>query len=96
MRIDEVHGVRVLVLDATGDPVSTPDDAADLVGSAWSHRAELVAVSAVDESGARLFDLNGDIEHIRHWPYPVLKRVSDVVVRRNKIGADAVEDAKKN
>ena len=56
MRIDEVHGVRVLVLDVTGDPVSTPDDAADLVGSAWSHRAELVAVP-VERLDPRFFDL---------------------------------------
>lgn len=56
MRIDEVHGVRVLVLDVAGDPVSTPDDAADLVGSAWSHRAELVAVP-VERLDPRFFDL---------------------------------------
>ena len=56
MRIDEVHGVRVLVLDVAGDPVSTPDDAADLVGSAWSHRAELVAVP-VERLDRRFFDL---------------------------------------
>ena len=44
MRIDEQHGVRVLLLDLEGARISTPDDAADLVGSAWSHQAELVAV----------------------------------------------------
>lgn len=46
MRTDELSGIRVLHLDAEGDPISTPDDAADLVGSAWSHRATLVAVPA--------------------------------------------------
>jgi hypothetical protein len=44
MRIDEQHGVRVLLLDPDGETISTPDDAADLVGSAWSHQAELIAV----------------------------------------------------
>ncbi len=44
MRIDEHHGVRVLLLEAEGEPISTPDDATDLVASAWSHQAELVAV----------------------------------------------------
>ncbi|MGW4931192.1 DUF4180 domain-containing protein [Agromyces sp. NPDC004153] len=44
MRIDEHHGVRVLLLEAEGEPISTPDDATDLVGSAWSHQAELIAV----------------------------------------------------
>lgn len=44
MRIDEHHGVRVLLLEAEGEPISTPDDATDLVASAWSHQAELVAL----------------------------------------------------
>jgi hypothetical protein len=44
MRTDELSGIRVLHLDAEGDPISTPDDAADLVGSAWSHRATMVAI----------------------------------------------------
>lgn len=44
MRTDELSGIRVLHLDAEGDPISTSDDAADLVGSAWSHRATMVAV----------------------------------------------------
>ena len=36
--------IRVLHLEAEGDPISTPDDASDLVGAAWSHQANLVAV----------------------------------------------------
>lgn len=44
MRTDELSGIRVLHLDTEGDPISTSDDAADLVGSAWSHRATMVAV----------------------------------------------------
>lgn len=46
MRTDELSGIRVLHLGSEGDPISTPDDAADLVGSAWSHRATLLAVPA--------------------------------------------------
>jgi len=44
MRIDDRSGIRVLHLDADGEPISTPDDAADLVGSAWSHQAALIAL----------------------------------------------------
>ena len=36
--------IRVLRLEADGDPISTPDDASDLVGAAWSHQANLVTV----------------------------------------------------
>ena len=31
-------------LEADGEPISTPDDASDLVGAAWSHQANLVVV----------------------------------------------------
>lgn len=44
MRIDERSGIRVLHLEAEGEPISTPDDASDLVGTAWSHQAGMVAV----------------------------------------------------
>jgi hypothetical protein len=60
MRIDELHGVRVLVLDPDGEPVSTPDDAADLVGSAWSHQAELIAVP-VERLDPKFFSLKSGI-----------------------------------
>src|SRR5918995_6659882 len=46
MRIDDRSGIRVLHLDAEGEPISTPDDASDLVGTAWSHNASLIAVPA--------------------------------------------------
>ena len=36
--------IRVLHLEADGDPISTPDDASDLVGAAWSHQANLITV----------------------------------------------------
>ena len=36
--------IRVLHLEADGDPISTPDDASDLVGAAWSHEANLITV----------------------------------------------------
>lgn len=44
MRIDDSSGIRVLHLEAEGEPISTSDDASDLVGSAWSHNATLIAV----------------------------------------------------
>ena len=44
MRIDDSSGIRVLHLDEEGEPISTPDDASDLVGSAWSHQASVIAL----------------------------------------------------
>ena len=44
MRIDDSTGIRVLHLETEGEPISTPDDASDLVGTAWSHNANMVAV----------------------------------------------------
>jgi hypothetical protein len=44
MRIDDSSGIRVLHLAEEGEPISTPDDASDLVGSAWSHQASVIAV----------------------------------------------------
>ena len=44
MRIDDSTGIRVLHLETEGEPISTPDDASDLVGTAWSHSANMVAV----------------------------------------------------
>ena len=46
MRIDDSTGIRVLHLAAEGEPISTPDDASDLVGSAWSRNANVIAVPA--------------------------------------------------
>jgi|RhiMethySRZTD1v2_1073278.scaffolds.fasta_scaffold769279_2 uncharacterized protein DUF4180 len=60
MRIDEQHGVRVLLLDLEGARISTPDDAADLVGSAWSHEAELIAVP-VERLDPKFFTLKTGI-----------------------------------
>ena len=46
MRIDDSTGIRVLHLEVEGEPISTPDDASDLVGTAWSHNANMIAVPA--------------------------------------------------
>src|SRR5690606_3644680 len=46
MRTDTIHGHSVLFLDAEGPAISTSDDASDLVGSAWSEHATLIAVPA--------------------------------------------------
>lgn len=44
MRVEETNGIRVLHLPEDGATISSPDDAADLVGDAWAHQAGLVAV----------------------------------------------------
>lgn len=60
MRIDDSSGIRVLHLDAEGEPISTPDDASDLVGSAWSHQANLIAVP-VERLDPEFFSLRSGI-----------------------------------
>lgn len=60
MRIDERSGIRVLHFDADGEPISTPDDASDLVGTAWSHQAGLVAVP-VERLDPKFFRLKSGI-----------------------------------
>ncbi|MCD2442711.1 DUF4180 domain-containing protein [Agromyces sp. SYSU K20354] len=60
MRIDESTGIRVLHIAAEGAPISTPDDAADLVGDAWANQAELVAVP-VERLDPAFFDLRTGI-----------------------------------
>lgn len=59
-------------------------------------RAAAIAVSAVDENGNRVFNMNGDVDTISKWPHSDLFKASEVVFRRNKLGSDQVEDAKKN
>jgi Domain of unknown function (DUF4180) len=44
MFIDDASDIRILHLETDGEPISTPDDASDLVGTAWSHHANLIAV----------------------------------------------------
>jgi hypothetical protein len=44
MRTDTIHGHAVLFLDAEGPSISTSEDASDLVGSAWSEHATLIAI----------------------------------------------------
>ena len=44
MLIDDGSDIRVFRLEADGEPISTPDDASDLVGAAWSHQANLVVL----------------------------------------------------
>ena len=60
MRIDEKSGTRVLILAAGGPAVSTPDDAADLVGDAWAHAASVVAVP-VERLDPAFFDLSSGV-----------------------------------
>jgi len=44
MLIDDGSDIRMFRLEADGEPISTPDDASDLVGAAWSHQATVVVV----------------------------------------------------
>jgi hypothetical protein len=60
MRIDDRSGTRVLHLEEEGETLSTSDDASDLVGSAWSHDAAMVAVP-VERFDAAFFDLRSGI-----------------------------------
>lgn len=60
MRIDEKNGIRVLILAAEGPAVSTPDDAADLVGGAWARSATVVAVP-VERLDPSFFDLSSGL-----------------------------------
>lgn len=60
MQTDERSGIRVLRLDEDGDPISTPDDASDLVGTAWSHRATMIVVP-VERLDPEFFDLRSGI-----------------------------------
>lgn len=48
--------IRVFTLPAEGEPISTEDDAIDLVGSAWSHDAKVAAVP-VERFDPSFFDL---------------------------------------
>lgn len=57
MRIDESSGIRVLHLASEGATISSPDDAADLIGDAWAHDASIVAVP-VERLDPEFFDLS--------------------------------------
>jgi len=56
MSIDDGSDIRMLHLEPEGHLISTPDDASDLVGSAWSHHANLIVlpVSRLDPEFFRL------------------------------------------
>lgn len=59
--------------------------------------AAAVAVSAVDDRGNRLFDMNGDLTRIAStWPKSALQRVWNAVQSMNRIGQQGLEDAEKN
>jgi len=61
------------------------------------NRAAAVAVSAVDESGERVFDSNGDVERIQAtWPASAIERVWSRIASINYVGEKGVKDAEKN
>ncbi|MBM7830838.1 hypothetical protein JOE59_001543 [Agromyces cerinus] len=57
MPIEELHGVRVDRLDVDGPVIATDDDTSDLIGGAWSSRANLIAIP-VERLDERFFDLS--------------------------------------
>ncbi|KRC62349.1 hypothetical protein ASE14_00410 [Agromyces sp. Root81] len=57
MPIEELHGVRVDLLDVDGPTIATDDDTSDLIGGAWSSRAALIAIP-VERLDERFFDLS--------------------------------------
>jgi hypothetical protein len=62
----------------------------------WN-RAAAVAVSAVDESGERLFDSNGDVERIQAtWPASAIERLWSSIATLNYVGEKGVKAAEKN
>ena len=59
--------------------------------------AAALAASAINESGDRLFDMNGDIQRIAStFLKTTLERTYDVIRRMNKLGKEGLEDAEKN
>lgn len=56
-----------------------------------------VAVSAIDDKGNRIFDLNGDIQHIaKTWPMCDLRHAWSAIQRMNALGKAGLESAEKN
>jgi Domain of unknown function (DUF4180) len=55
-KIYELYGVRIMECDAEGKPLRSDRDAVDLMGEAWPHRVNLLAVpvSRLDEDFFRL------------------------------------------
>ncbi|MFF2372745.1 DUF4180 domain-containing protein [Agromyces sp. NPDC058110] len=49
--------IRVFTLPVEGEPISTEDDAIDLIGSTWSHEAKTAAVP-VERLDPAFFDLS--------------------------------------
>lgn len=52
----ELAGVRVLVLDAAGSPIASERDALDVIGEAYAHRPDWIALPAA-RCGAAFFEL---------------------------------------
>ena len=57
MPIEQLHGVRVDLLDVDGPAIATDDDTSDLIGGAWSAQATLIAIP-VERLDERFFDLS--------------------------------------
>ena len=57
MPIEELQGARVDRLDVDGPAIATDDDTSDLIGGAWSSRANLIAIP-IERLDERFFDLS--------------------------------------
>jgi hypothetical protein len=93
---------RVLVRTMTGADRDAFDASMMTVGADGKRstditnmRAKLVAMTAVDESGNRLFTAN-DVVILATKSAAALERVADAAQRLNGIGAKAEEEAAKN
>ena len=60
MNIEDVHGARVLLLDADGPVIATPADTSDLIGNAWFDHVDVVALPLGRLSPA-FFDLRSGL-----------------------------------
>lgn len=57
---------------------------------------KLIAMSAVDEAGKQLFDLNGDIERLKNKSWDRLRDVANQIMEFNAMGKTGQEQVEKN
>lgn len=81
--------------DAFEDSLITKDAEGNRKPNMVNMRAKLVALTVVDEAGARMFDVS-DVERLALKSASALERVFDAAQRINGLGAKAQEDAVKN
>lgn len=91
-------GVRTMTAaerDVYESSLISRDSAGNMITDTRNMRAKLVALTLVDEAGARLFT-ETEIEALTAKSADVMHRLSEVAQRLNGMGAKAVETAEKN